>query len=95
MRLTRMIFVVALSACGSFPVLDENISDSARKAPYPALTPVGPLLAKSSQTTSLDDEGFGPRVADLNARADALRDPVIDGNTRSTLQAGIDSTALQ
>ena len=63
MRSLPAIFLVA-AACTPFPDLQNTISDAARAAPYPVLTPVPPLPAPS---TGAED------AAAIAARAAALR----------------------
>lgn len=91
-----LILTALLAGCTAFPVLDLPVAD--RDAPFPALIPLGPVLA---QAAALDDgagdpaSGLDARVDDLNARAAALRGGGIDPATRARMQAGVDSTALQ
>ncbi len=57
-----LLMPLVLSACATFPALEGTISDAARLAPYPTLTPLPPL-----PTANDDDE------AALQARIDALQ----------------------
>lgn len=61
---------VGLSACTSFPALEGTISDAARNAPYPALTPLPADLAADAIAS---DDPLAARIAALQARADRLR----------------------
>lgn len=61
--------LVLLSACTPFPALQSTISDAARAAPYPALTPVPPL----AQADNAEAAALAPRIAALQARAARLR----------------------
>lgn len=66
---TLLPFVLALSACASFPELEGTISDAARDAPYPALTeiPVQPA------TGSENEAAMQARIDALQARAARIR----------------------
>ena len=64
-----LFLCVALSACTTFPQLEGTISDAARNAPYPTLTPV-PAAPPSS---GVEDEALQARITALQARAARLR----------------------
>lgn len=85
-----------LTGCATFPAIDTANSD--RNAPYPALVPLGPLLAQAAihgpDQTALNT-GPGSRIDQLNARANGLRGQIIDPAVRARMQAGVDTTALQ
>jgi hypothetical protein len=68
MRMT-LILCLALGGCATFPQLEGTISDAARNAPYPALTPVpiGPVA------TGDDSADMQTRIAALQARAARIR----------------------
>lgn len=68
MRLT-VLLPLALCACASFPELDGTISDAARQAPYPTLTPV-PIAPNA---TGGDQDLLTARIAALQARAARIR----------------------
>lgn len=57
-----VIAFVLIAACTPFPALEGTISESARAAPYPVLSPLPPLPQASDA-----------EVTDLQARAAALR----------------------
>ncbi len=64
-----LIVLFTLAGCAEFPVLDDNISDAARQAPYPTLQPLpDTVIASAGIDTALDD-----RIAALQARAARLR----------------------
>lgn len=93
----RILFVllVLLNGCAQFPALDGRVTAAERAAPFPALVPLGPILAAAASSTG---HGAGlptGRIAGLNARAEALRGAVISAETRARLRGGIDTTALQ
>ena len=64
-----VFFPLILSACATFPALDGTISDAARQAPYPELTPLPPLPAASEA----ENTAFQARLDALQARAARLR----------------------
>ena len=68
MRLVILI-CLALPACATFPALDGTISDAARTAPYPILTPV-PLAPTAS---GVEQDALQTRIAALQARAARIR----------------------
>ena len=63
------IILCLLSACATFPQLEGTITDAARNAPYPLLTPV-PLAPATSDDPAADLQA---RIAALQARAEAIR----------------------
>ncbi len=68
MRLLPIILCL-LSACATFPQLEGTITDAARNAPYPLLTPV-PLAPSTRDDPTADLQA---RIAALQARAEAIR----------------------
>lgn len=64
-----------LGACAQFPALEGTISDEARAAPYPKLTPLGPQV--TLEQDGIDAE-LKARVDALNARAAVLRETDLD-----------------
>lgn len=68
MRLLPIIFCL-LSACATFPQLEGTITDAARNAPYPLLSPV-PLAPSTRDDPTADLQA---RIAALQARAEAIR----------------------
>ncbi len=63
------VLVLTLSACATFPALEGTISDAAREAPYPDLTPLPSL----PETTDSDEAALQARIAALQARAARIR----------------------
>jgi hypothetical protein len=47
MRPVSVIILVLLAACADFPALEGTIEPAALTAPYPALVPLGPILAQA------------------------------------------------
>lgn len=90
----RLVLVLALtaSACADYPQLEAAVSPQARAADYPAILPLGALLARqSAATTAIDLAGPLPaRAAALRRRARALSAaPVVDAATRARMQAAL------
>ncbi|MEJ8559923.1 hypothetical protein QTO30_00775 [Yoonia sp. GPGPB17] len=63
------IFPLIMSACTNFPALEGTISDAARQAPYPNLTPLPPLPAAAGD----DEAALQARIEALQARAARIR----------------------
>lgn len=85
-----IIAFVVLTACAEFPALDDRISDAARAADYPSLVPIETLLAAADALPHPgNNASFDQRIAALQARAAALRVPVINGATRSRMRSGV------
>ena len=63
------VLLLCLGACAQFPALDGTISDAARAAPYPQLTPIPDF----DETPVQADPATDARIAALQARAAALR----------------------
>jgi len=61
---------LVLAGCAPFPALQGNISDSARNAPYPVLTPLPPLPEPTDDEAAVMQQ----RIADLQARAARIRE---------------------
>tara|TARA_R110002051_G_scaffold63765_4_gene116042 strand:- start:4268 stop:4576 length:309 start_codon:yes stop_codon:yes gene_type:complete len=95
MRLPFLIALASLGACAEFPQLESTIDAAARNAPYPVLQPLGPLLAQAdaqqskAPLTAASVAAFETRLASLQARANRLRGPVIDAQTRARLRRGV------
>lgn len=70
MRLSLPL-LVCLCACAPFPQLDGTISESARNAPYPALSPLPGQPGITDQAAA--DADMAARIAALQARAERLR----------------------
>lgn len=101
MRPVLASLILGLAACAEIPALDDRLTEADRTAPYPQLTALGPVLARADDAASAAREtaaGAGAvdaRVADLRARAAALRGPVVPAATRERMGRGVDTTALQ
>lgn len=100
MRSAIVLTLALIAACTQMPALDGRIDAAAREAPYPALLPLGPLLARASggsRTVGSPDlsADLPRRLAGLERRARALRGPVMTAAERARLLAGIDIGALQ
>ncbi len=79
-------------ACTQFPALDRTITDDLSNADYPALVPLGPVLARA-QTSRVEPEqataAIDARVAALRTRAARLRGSVLSGRERQRLAQGL------
>lgn len=90
-----LVLMALLAACARFPVLDDMAANADAIAPFPRLIPLAPLIAQADALANLppppSQEG---RISALNARAAALRGPIIDPDTRARMQAGVDTRAF-
>ncbi|WP_300517750.1 hypothetical protein [Aliiroseovarius sp.] len=90
-----MIALLAFATgCSNAPRLDTGMSARARAAAYPALVPLGPLLAGISQepgsySPTLLTGNLPARAAALRARAARLRGTVVDTAARDRMRAAI------
>lgn len=95
------LILVTLAACTGFPALEGRVPDDVAQAPYPAIAPLGPLLARadalatSGRTSPAALAPVDARLAALSARADALRGPVIPPAQRARMLRGVAPDALQ
>ena len=92
MRLLALITcLAALTACTTFPDLDERVSEPARNAAFPTLGPLDQVLAQAAPTQTAPDfsADLDTRVAALRARAARLSGQVIDGQTRDRLDEAV------
>ena len=80
-----LLVLPVLAACAQFPALDAQLTAADRAAPYPALIPLGPLLARADAMGSAPAPSPEQRVAALAARAAALRRPVLTPADRARL----------
>jgi len=97
MRGTAIWLMLGLAACADVPALDDRISDAARNAAYPALIDVNPLIAQASAVPPSNTALVGDvaaRIAQLNARANRLRGPIIAAPRRAQMLRGLRSTPL-
>ena len=85
-----IILGVLMSACAEFPEVDAALQSGEPLTDYPTLLPFE-QLAGDQQTvlTDADDDLLLARAADLRNRANGLRGPVIDPNTRDRMNAGV------
>ena len=87
MRKNTLALIILLTGCAEPPVLPDPVVAADRNAAYPVLVPLGPILAAAAEPGNADPAaGIDARVAALNARAGALRGPVIDAATATALQ---------
>ncbi len=97
MRPILPLILLLATACTPFPALQDRVSADAARADYPALVPLGPVLAaaEAQRLQPAPDAGLDGRIAALQARAAALRGAIIDGPTRNRMRAGIATGPLR
>ncbi len=74
-----------LAACTDFPDLDRVISEDSRRADFPSLIAIDPLLMTAQSDSERADtiaKSLIARAANLKRRARALRGPVIERRIR-------------
>ncbi len=88
LRGSIIALALALSGCATFPDLDSTIDEAARNAPFPTLINIDQLrgTVPSSQPEPLS---LDARLANLEARADRLRGPVVDAQTQARMEDGV------
>lgn len=91
MRLILALTLAALAGCTSFPELDAAQTPGIETAAYPRLLPLDTLLTEEGDPRATPEatDDLAARVAQLRARADRLRGPVVDGGTRSRMARGV------
>lgn len=91
MRLILALTLASLAGCTSFPELEAAQTPGIQSAAYPRLLPLDSLLAEGGDPRATPDamDDIAARVAQLRARADRLRGPVIDSPTRSRMARGV------
>ena len=80
-----LLLTLVLASCAQFPALDARLTEADRAAPYPALIPLGPLLAQADALGTSVAPSLDLRIARLSGRAAALRGPVLTGADRARL----------
>ena len=86
------ILCAALAGCTQFPALDRTITPELEAAPFPALVPLDPLLARATAgrvDPVATETAVAARVARLRARAARLRGSVLTGRERQRLAQGL------
>ncbi|MGR3467743.1 MAG: hypothetical protein ACU0CI_07660 [Shimia sp.] len=83
-RLTPLALLALLAACAEAPDLGPPTPGVA-DAPFVPFLPLDTLLAEAQPTPAPLTQDAQSRIAALNARAAALRGPVIDPATRARL----------
>lgn len=85
-----IILGFVVTACAEFPQVDAVLTQGGPVAEYPTLVPFEQLLTSPApRLAETDDETLRTRGAALDARADALRRPVIDPQTRDRMNDGV------
>ncbi|RXV59257.1 hypothetical protein C6W92_15575 [Roseovarius sp. A46] len=87
--------LIALAACTEPYPLAPELAASGADAPYPDLVPVERIAARvppatDDRTLPARTEAIDSRAARLRARAERLRGPVIDTDTKTRMRGGID-----
>ena len=77
--------LLLLAACAEVPALDARLTDADRNAPFPALVPLGPILAAADSTATTAPASLDARLNRLAARAALLRRPVLTAADRARL----------
>lgn len=87
--------LIALAACAEPYPLAPEFAASGANTPYPELVPVERITARVPPAS--DDrplpartEAIDTRATRLRARAERLRGPVIDPDTKTRMREGID-----
>lgn len=84
---------LGLAACNDWPEIEVPGEAQSQAAPWPRLLPLAPILSRAN--TTVPDEGpSAARIASLEARAGAVRRPVIDRLTRNEMEVGVDLSGL-
>ncbi len=79
-------------ACTQFPQLDRTVTPELANSHYPALVPLGPVLAAANTSNVEPVQASGAidaRVSALKARAARLRGSVLSGAERQRLANGL------
>lgn len=86
-----IILGLLLTACADFPEVDAALEGGDPNGEYPALLPFEQLVSDQDAALSdTDGDLLLTRAADLRNRADGLRSPVIDPDTRDRMNDGVD-----
>ncbi|MDA5094736.1 hypothetical protein O2N63_11640 [Aliiroseovarius sp. KMU-50] len=83
--------MIGIAACSSPPNVGTDLSEAAKRADYPTIQPLDALLA--SQPAAIDipslTGSLEGRARALRARANALRTPIVDSDTRARMLAAL------
>lgn len=88
------VLMAALAGCAAVPPLPQIDDSAAQAAPYPALIPLGPVIAAAGEagtaaTGAPASAAMDSRLAALAARAAVLRGPVVPDATARRLAASL------
>ena len=89
MRILATFILFACASCASFPVLDDTVDQDAREAPYPTLVNISVLNAAIGPEPTIPLAEIESRLNELDATAEALREPVVDDESRSRMEEGV------
>lgn len=85
-----IVLGLGLAACAEFPEVDAALAQGDPAAEYPELLPFEVLLASDEpRVLESDDAALRARAEALRNRADGLRRPVIDRQTRDRMADGV------
>ncbi|MCL3881112.1 hypothetical protein [Marivita sp. GX14005] len=85
-----LIAVAALTACAEFPQVDTALAEGNPDLDYPDLLPFERLLdGAPPRLDPAEDENLRARADAVRARADNLRGPVIEPETRGRMEDGV------
>lgn len=86
------LVLVLVSACTQVPELDATVPKHLHAAAYPALISLDGSLAThitpQDQSEQIERTLTG-RAERLQARAEALKTPIVDGNARTRMKNGV------
>jgi len=80
------------AGCTQFPALDRTLTPELEAAAFPALVPLGPVLAGAQQGGIVPQQAAATieaRVAALKSRAAGLRGSILSGAERQRLAQGL------
>ncbi|SHJ15200.1 hypothetical protein [Wenxinia saemankumensis] len=87
--------VLLLCACAAAPGIEARLPGVAEVGPPPALAPLGPILAAADRPGAADPApALSGRIGALNARAAALRGPVLPAPAAARIAGGVDLAPL-
>jgi len=90
--LLPLVSLALAAGCTQFPALDRTLTPELQAADYPALMPLGPVLAaaaRSGADPARENAAVDARLNALQARAASLRGSVLSGAERLRLEKGL------
>ncbi|MEP5729212.1 MAG: hypothetical protein ABJL67_07535 [Sulfitobacter sp.] len=83
---------LGLTACTQFPDLEHTQSTDLKRAAYPALVPIQPILAQNAAPAPDSVEvasTLTTRIDGLRTRAERMRGPILTNAERRRLEQGL------